>query len=285
MATACETKAGARGFRVDPAEHLGLVWTQAVRFMGRGLPVDDLAGEGVVGLVRACREFDPARHVLFSTYATKCVRNEIFRALRDQVPPVRVARWVADAIRKGKTADSPGLTPFGRECIAAGLAVLAPGRRRDTHPGPDALAETVPDHRAAAPELAEAVPDGGVPLGELPGREAEILRRRFGLDGGDPETLEEVGAAVGLSGERVRQLEAIALGTLRRRMGVDEPRRGRRRVVTPARPRRARTPPRPPGGACPGCGRPYGLTRRCYKSGCPAAHPGGRRPQHAGGAS
>lgn len=181
METLTEPAADTRPFVVDPTEHLRLVWSVARRYEGCGVEREDLAGAGMFGLLEACRTFADGEGARFPHYACQNIR------------------WaVIDAIRRE--------------------------RRRGQGVGTvdqDRLAELAVDHRQVREdELWEAVPDRTIPLHKLPDREMDVLLRRFGLDGYEAQTREQIGRALGIHQERVRQIEAKAMRRLRVILGI-----------------------------------------------------------------
>ena len=214
-----------------------LVVAVARRYQHRGLPLDDLVQEGTVGLLRAIDLFDPARGYKFSTYAVWWIKQAIRRALATQVPLAHVPGNVQeDRARLARQAHALhttlGYPPSPAE-LAAALdlprvrvdALSAPLPRPvpldqtvgdaetttlgDLLPDPAALR---PDDAAEAQALAAAV---RAALATLTPRERTILAARHGLDDAPPRTLQEIGQHLGLTRERVRQIEARALQQLR----------------------------------------------------------------------
>jgi len=218
------------------AANHGLVRTVAARYQQRGLPLDDLVQEGTVGLLRAVDLFDPGRGARFSTYAVWWIKQAIRRALARQVPLAHVPGNVQDdRARLARQAHALHTTlghPPSPTELAAALdiprarvdALTAPLPRPipldqtvgdaetttlgDLLPDPAALR---PDDVAEAQELAAAV---RAALATLLPRERAILAARHGLDGEPPRTLQEIGHHLGLTRERVRQIEARALRQL-----------------------------------------------------------------------
>jgi len=229
-------RAAAQARAAFVAANRGLVHTVAARYQHRGLPLDDLVQEGAVGLLRAIDLFDPARGYKFSTYAVWWIRQAIRRALAVQVPLTHVPLNVQD--ERGRLARQAHAlhAALGHPPSPADLAAALdiPRARVDALtaplPAPVPLDQTVgyadtttlgdlladpaalrPDDVAEAEELAAAV---RAALATLNPRERAILAARHGLDGEPPRTLQEIGQHLGLTRERVRQIEAKALRQL-----------------------------------------------------------------------
>jgi RNA polymerase primary sigma factor len=218
--------------------NLRLVISVAKRYVGRGLSLPDLVEEGNVGLVHAAGKFDPTLETRFSTYATWWIKQAIRRSLMNTVKTVRVPSYLAEELQRWRLhavafERKHGRAPTDGELVAA--LEPAPGRtamllrlfhgHASSSPtvSLDLLFETVDavvDARAERPDLIDlgAWEKAGLSerIGELPEREAAVIRLRFGLDGqGPPLTLREIGQRLELSRERARQLEHQALERLR----------------------------------------------------------------------
>jgi len=218
--------------------NLRIVVTFARRY--RGMPLVDLLQEGNLGLLRAIDKFDHRRGLRFSTYAAWWIRHSLGRALADQSKMIRLPVHLTGTVQRVRRAKDrfereTGREPSPEELVArTGIALEQIRRALDVVAQPISLDTPVggtADREAG--ELADLVVDSAVPgadeavaerelhadttslLAELPAREAEIIRLRFGLGGGAQQTLEEIGSHLRLSRERARQLERDALRKLR----------------------------------------------------------------------
>ncbi len=214
-----------------------LVISVAKKYMGRGVPFLDLIQEGNIGLMRATKKFDYHRGNKFSTYATWWIRQAVTRAIADQGRTIRVPVHMADHINKLFRIQYQLTQRLGREPTVAEMAEaleLPPQKVEniirvarwplslETPTGDDedsVIGEFIEDDGIAPPDetatynlLRENLREV---LNGLPPREVRILQLRYGLLDGQAYTLEEVGRKVGVTRERVRQIEAQALNRLR----------------------------------------------------------------------
>ena len=214
-----------------------LVISVAKKYMGRGVPFLDLIQEGNIGLIRATKKFDYRRGHKFSTYATWWIRQAVTRAIADQGRTIRVPVHMGDQINKLLRVQHQLTQRLGRdpsiEELADGLEVtpkkvenmIQVARRPLSLEMPtddeedSVLGDFIEDDEAAPPDdtatynlLREHLTEV---LNGLPPREVRILQLRYGLLDGQAYTLEEVGRKMGVTRERVRQIEAQALSRLR----------------------------------------------------------------------
>jgi RNA polymerase primary sigma factor len=217
--------------------NLRIVVTFARRY--RGMPLVDLIQEGNLGLLRAVDKFDHRRGLRFSTYAAWWIRHALGRALADQSKMIRLPVHLTGAVQRVRRAQDRLQRETGQlptiEDLATrtGLPVEQVRRALDVVAQPVSLETPIGAANGEGAELGDFVVDHSAPaaddvvaenqlrvdtkalLSELPEREAEIIRLRFGLNGGAQRTLEEIGARLSLSRERARQLERDALKKLR----------------------------------------------------------------------
>jgi RNA polymerase primary sigma factor len=214
-----------------------LVISVAKKYIGRGVPFLDLIQEGNIGLIRAAKKFDYHRGHKFSTYATWWIRQAVTRAIADQGRTIRVPVHMGDQINKLIRTSHRLTQDLGREPTVEELAEAldVPLRKAEQMikvarrplslemPTDDEADSVLGDfiEDVESPEPVEMVTSGMLRdqlndiLSGLPPREVRILQMRYGLVDGETYTLEEVGRKLGVTRERVRQIEAQALSRLR----------------------------------------------------------------------
>lgn len=216
--------------------NLRLVVSVAKGYMGRGVPLLDMIQEGSIGLVTAARKFDPSMDCRFSTYATKWIRQGVSRCVMEHAGLIRVPRYTADKIKKllkarqelqqsgrpvqlDKISEISGIEPKKAEQL---LELLPEVWSLDAPAGEEGgelgfLLEDIhapePQEEMIRQEMKQILDEM---LGQLTPRQQQVLRLRYGLDGGACCSLEKIGQTLGISKERARQLEHSAVDKLQK---------------------------------------------------------------------
>ena len=224
--------------------NLRLVVTIAHDYANLGLPLLDLISEGNIGLTKAVERFEPGKGAKLSTYAMWWIKQSIKRALANQSKTIRLPVHLVDKVAKVRRVSLQMSDELGREPTddelgeEIGIAPEKVARLRTVGIRPASLdapigdddstefGEVIGDEDAQTPfellrdESLRGEVDGLIAV--LDSREKKIISQRFGLDGGEPKTLEDVSKGFGVTRERIRQLQNIALAKLRRALSKRE---------------------------------------------------------------
>ncbi len=217
--------------------NLRLVVNIARGYTGKGLALQDLIEEGNLGLLRAVEGFDPNMNTRFSTYASYWIKQSIKRALVNTAKTIRIPAYMVELLSKWRRATNKLTDELGRPPTPEEIAKLlglpkkklniikkairvynsAPQTEQAGEPG-WSIDEMLMDNRSKSPDTEMVESDDLkhvlVLLDKMDQREATVLRMRFGLNEEEPRTLKEIGESLGLTRERVRQIESEALAKL-----------------------------------------------------------------------
>ena len=218
--------------------NLRFVVSYSKRYRGLGMSFLDLIHEGTLGLIEAARRFDPERNVKFISYAVWWVRQAIFHALSEHMRVFRLPQKLSSQVSKMGTARQRLTVELERVPTTDELAAKTELSKKEVEAllmaGGEDLSLSTAVGEEGTLELGDVLEQGSVPSAELElirtsfeeqvramvshldEKEREVIKLRFGLDGDEPRTLQEIGESLGLSRERIRQIESKAKEKLRR---------------------------------------------------------------------
>lgn len=216
--------------------NLRLVVNIAKKFSGRGMTLGDLIEEGNLGLLRAVDTFDPEHGVRFSTYSAWWIKQSIKRAILNNSQPIHIPSYMVELINQWRQVyaemESKLCRTVSLEEMAGAMkmpirkaraiqeivSIVDAGFQRDSTDPNAGLDEAIEDDRICTPEESLGTNEELLKaldlLNEIEPRQADVLRLRFGLEGRKPLTLKQIGKKLGLTRERVRQLQKDALARL-----------------------------------------------------------------------